>query len=198
MAIAPRLAALISALALAGLMPAVARADPQANAGLTVGLAGRGFDRAVWDRSVFHLGFRGDVLLGRSGNRDFGFGPYGELLTYAFDEFQVGVGASALLPVSDSFPLVVSAGIYGRSGGDPKGLEPGVAAALFWGSRSYNFHAGYVMAGGLLAQMRLGLGELKETTIMLGAQLDLAFMTLPVVMLFNAATGPSPEAAAPR
>jgi hypothetical protein len=195
MTMARRSALLLAALAIVALAPRPARAEPQGTVGLTVGAAGVGFDRAVWASTVFHLGVRGDVLFGRDGNADFGAGPYAELLTHAFDEVQVGGGLSTLLPVIDALPLVVSAGAYGRKGDDDHGFEPGLAAALFWGTRSYNFHGGYGMAAGLLAQGRLGLGSSRETSIVLGAQLDLGFLTLPVVLLINAAKGESSEAA---
>jgi len=174
---------------------APARAEPQGTAGLTVGAAGVGVDRALWDATVFHLGLRGDVLFGRDANADFGVGPYAELLTHAFDELQLGGGASVLLPVLDSFPIVLSGGLYGKLGDDGFGFEPGVTGALFWGSRSYNFHARYVMSAGLLAEMRVGLGDSKETSVVVGAQLDLALMSIPVVFLINAVRGDSPEAA---
>ena len=194
MATARRLAPLLNALALAGLAPTTAWAEPQANAGLTLGVAGRGQERAVWDQSVFHAGLRGDVLFGRTSSRTIGIGPYAEVLTHAFDEIQFGAGVSTLLPVLDTFPLVLSAGLYGRTGESAYGVNPGVAAALFWGSRSYNFHANYGMAGGLLAEMRLGLGDSRETAVVLAAQIDLALMAMPVVFLVNAFQ-PSPEAA---
>jgi hypothetical protein len=188
------LVAVIAAPALVALAGGAARAEPQGTAGVTVGVAGVGLDRAFWDATVFHLGLRGDVLFGREGNSDFGIGPYGELLTHAFDEMQLGAGGAVLLPVLDTLPVVASAGIYGRFGDDPFGLEPGVAGSLFWGSRSYNFHSNYVMSAGILAELRVGLGESRETSIVLGAQLDLAFISLPVVMLING-LGDSPEAA---
>ncbi|MCC6551503.1 MAG: hypothetical protein IT372_00600, partial [Polyangiaceae bacterium] len=171
------LAAIPALLAASG----AARAEPQWTAGLTAGAAGVAVDRAFWDRTVFHLGLRGDVLFGRDENADVGAGPYAELLTHAFDEVQLGAGGSLLLPVLDSLPIVLSAGAYARKGDDDFGVEPGLAAALFWGSRSYNFHSDYVMSGGLLAEMRLGLGESKETSIVVGAQLDLALMAMPIV-----------------
>jgi hypothetical protein len=74
-------------------------------------------------------------------------------------------------------------------------VEPGIAAAIFWGGRSYNFHSRYGMSTGLLAQVRFGLGGSKETAVVLAAQLDLALLALPLVYLFEAAKGPSPEAA---
>lgn len=190
-----RLAALLAAAALVGALPRSARAEPQATAGLTVGAAGVGVERAVWSATVFHLGLRGDVLFGREGSHDFGVGPYAEVLTHAFDQVQVGAGLSGLLPVMESLPVVLSVGAYGRKGDDEYGFEPGVAAALFWGSRSYNFHSNYGMAIGLLAEGRVGLGSSGESSIVLGAQLDLVLLAMPAIFLFQAAKGGSPEAA---
>ncbi|WP_437742425.1 hypothetical protein WMF39_43945 [Sorangium sp. So ce1504] len=195
MATAGRPAALVAALLGAVLLHGTARAEPQASAGVTVGLAGVGLDRQLWDSTVFHLGLRGDVLFGRAANDDFGVGPYAEVLTHAFDEIQTGAGVSVLVPIHDSFPLVLFTGAYGRWSDDARGVEPGIAAAIFWGGRSYNFHSRYGMSTGLLAQGRFGLGGSKETAVVLAAQLDLALLALPFVYLFEAAKGPSPEAA---
>jgi hypothetical protein len=168
-----------------------ARAEPQGNAALTIGVAGRGYDREIWDETAFHLGVHGDLMLFREGASDFGVGPYVEVFTHAFDEVQFGGGASVLLPVTDFAPIVLSAGAYGRHGDDAFGLEPGFAGQLFWGSRSYNFHANYVMAAGLLGQFRMGVGDSRETSIIMAAHLDLAAMALPFIFLVEAARGGS-------
>lgn len=169
------------------------RADPQWNAGLDVGVAGRGVDE-VWGETAFWLGARGDVMLGRDGDDDVGLGPYVDVGTLAFDELDVGAGASLLLPVIDSLPLVVSFGPYLRAGDDDLGVTPGLAASLFWGSRSYDHHGSYEMAGGLLVQVRHGVGEVGDTAILIGAHLDALILALPFVLLGEAAGGPSSEA----
>ncbi|MGK4008453.1 hypothetical protein WMF31_37935 [Sorangium sp. So ce1036] len=194
MATARHPAVLMAALLGIVLAPRTVHAEPQASAGVTLGVAGAGVERRFWDSTLFHAGLRGDVLFGRTGNDDLGAGPYAELLTHGFDDLQVGAGVSALAPILDSFPLILSTGIYGRWS-DAHGLEPGVAAALFWGARSHNFHAPYGMSTGVQAQMRLGLGASKETAIVLAAQLDVALLGLPFVFLINAIKGPSSEAA---
>jgi hypothetical protein len=170
-----------------------ARADPQGNASLTIGLAGRGYHRRLWDKNEFHLGLRGDVLFGRESTHHFGVGPYAEALTDGFDEIQAGFGASFLIPIIDSLPIVVSAGPYGRLGPGGYGVEPGLATSLFWGSRSYNFNANYVMAFGLLTQFRYGFGPSEETTFIVGLQADLAFLALPAVYIVDAIRGGSRE-----
>ena len=185
----PALAA-TAALALLAVAPA-ARAEPQASVGLTIGAAGEGYDHHFWKaRTAFHLGIHGDVLFGRSGSGSFGIGPYAEVMTHAFDEVQFGGGVSGLLPVIDIFPIILSAGAYGRKGSDKFGLEPGLAAELFWGSRSYNFHSHYMLSGGLLAQMRYGLGPSKETSIVVSAQIDLGLLAMPIIMLIGSARSP--------
>jgi hypothetical protein len=173
-----------------------ASAEPQASVGLTVGAAGEGYDHQFWkQRTAFHLGLHGDVIFGRSTTSDFGIGPYAEVMTHAFDEVQFGGGVSGLLPVIDAFPIVLSAGAYGRRGSDKFGLEPGVAGELFWGSRSYNFHSKYMISGGLLTQLRYGLGPSHETSIVVSAQVDVLLLAMPVLFLITAARGPSNESA---
>lgn len=169
------------------------RADPQWNAGLDVGVAGRGVDE-VWGETAFWLGARGDLMLGRDGDDDVGAGPYVDVGTLAFDELDVGAGASLLLPVVDSLPLVASFGPYLRAGDDDLGITPGLAASLFWGSRSYDHHGSYEMAGGLLVQVRHGIGDVGDTAILIGAHLDALILALPFVLLGEAVGGPSSEA----
>lgn len=175
------------------LVSGVSRAAPQGTAGLTAGVAGVGTDHAVWDDTVFHLGLRGDMLFGREGERDFGAGPYAEVLTHAFDEAALGGGMSLLVPVIDPYPIVLSGGAYARAGSEFSGIEPGLAASFFWGTRSFNYHGTYGMAAGVLAELRYGLGETRETALVLGLQLDIGFGTIPLVALLN--LGDSPEAA---
>ncbi|MFT3773803.1 MAG: hypothetical protein QM820_51190 [Minicystis sp.] len=172
-----------------------AQAEPQASVGLTIGAAGEGYDRQWWKRTAFHLGLHGDILFGRSSTSDFGIGPYAEVFTHAFDEVQFGGGVSGLLPVLDAFPIVLSAGAYGRKGSDTFGVTPGVAGELFWGSRSYNFHSRYVLSGGLLAQVRYGLGPARDTSIVIAAQVDVVLLAMPIMFLVTAARGGSREAA---
>src|SRR5690606_21838411 len=66
------------------LLSDVAAADPQANAGLTIGGAGVGTGGEFWDDAEFHLGLRSDVMFLRDDPWDFGLGPYVELGTLAF------------------------------------------------------------------------------------------------------------------
>jgi len=172
-----------------------ARAEPQVNTGLLIGGAAAGVDGGFFDQPEFALGLRGDVMFCRDDAWDFGVGPYVELGTLAFDELQFGGGASVHLPVDETFPLVASVGPYARYGDDDFGLEPGIATALFWGSRSYNFHENYIMAVGLSVGYRASFGASKESALLITAQLDLALLGLPLVALAGWIAGPSDEAA---
>jgi hypothetical protein len=86
-------------------------------------------------------------------------------------------------------------GPYGRYGDDGFGLEPGIATALFWGSRSYNFHENYVMAVGLSVGYRASFGDSAESALLISAHVDLAALGLPIVALAGLIAGPSDEAA---
>ena len=164
--------------------PALAQqSHPQANAGLVVGAAGVGQDGEFWQKTQFHLGLRADVLFGRASPADWGFGPVVNLSTNRFDTYQVGAGVSALAPVSEYLPLVFSVGPQVTRGDS---TEAGAFASIFWGSRSFNYHGWYGMAGGLLLEGRAGFGETKERTIVIAAHLDLQVLSLPVLMLINA------------
>lgn len=167
-----------------------AAADVQTTTAITIGAAGRGYQRKIWDQTVFHLGVRSDVLFGRRSVSSFGFGPYAEVFTHAFDELQFGAGGAALFPIVDGVPLVISAGPYGRIA-RTTGIEPGVAGSIFWGLRSFNHHNAYNMAGGLLAQFRYGLGASRETAIIISAQLDVVALSLPAQFLINVIRGGS-------
>lgn len=167
-----------------------ARAEPQANVAATVGLAGRGSGE-VWEETRLHLGARSDVLFGRSRNLDVGWGPYVEGMT-SLDDVSVGAGVSVLLPVHAYLPVVTSGGGYGWNGPDG-GWEPGVSGQVFWGSRSFNYHSWYVMAGGISVQGRVGLGDTKERTVIVAAHLDGEILALPVLLLIGSLGGSGSE-----
>lgn len=169
------------------------RADPQANVGLVVGAAGRGQHERVFEEPAFHAGVHADVLFARDGNSDFGVGPYVDLITQQFDEIQIGHGVSVLFPVIDTFPIVASVGTYLRAADDDYDVQPGIAGTLFFGSRSYNFGNNYVMAFGLVAQVRAGLDDRRQTSFVLAVHLDTAFLASPLVFLAEAIDGGSRE-----
>lgn len=159
-------------------------ARPQANAGLTLGVAELGDRDQPFGKIRFSLGGRADVLFLRERNADWGIGPYAEVLTTSFDDLQLGGGVSALVPIHDFLPIVVSGGAYGRHA--ELGWEPGISASVFWGSRSYNYHASYGLAAGVMLQGRYGLGDSRETALILAGQVDLALIGLPFLLAYEA------------
>jgi hypothetical protein len=189
-----RAACLHVALALAALSTyaRAASAKPQANGALTLGVAGRGAQSPL-DQAAFIGGLRGDVMLGREGSRDFGLGPYAAIETVAFDDLRASVGATALLPIHETFPLVLSAGPLVRV---HAGVSAGLSTRLFFGSRSYNPYASYVMAGGLVLGLDQTFGDQHETVAVVAAQVDAMLLALPFIvtydMLFGGPGGDDP------
>jgi hypothetical protein len=159
---------------------------------VTLGIAANG-DRAEIGSSIaFAAGVRGDLLFARTRDADFGIGPYAEVLTTTgFGDFQIGGGASFLLPVSQYLPLVISAGGYaGRS--PTWGWEPGLAANIFWGSHGYNYHSMYALTAGLFVDGRYALGESRQVSLLAGARIDCELIAIPFLLAYEAIRGGNP------
>ena len=174
------------------LLASRASADPQLTTTANVGVAGHGDRAELWSSTRLAAGLRGELLLGRNKDADFGVGPYVEALTTAsFGDVQVGGGASVLVPVHSYLPLVLSAGAY-ASRREPWGWEPGLAGELFWGSRGYNYHSVYAMSAGLFAGVRYALGESKNVVLLAGARVDLELLAIPFLFLWGTVRGSNP------
>ncbi|CAN5882314.1 hypothetical protein BH11MYX4_BH11MYX4_34310 [soil metagenome] len=168
------------ALALAG----AAEARPQISSGVTTGVAFTDLRAGNGPRVAYQLGGRLDLLFGRESPRDMALGPYLELTTAAFDTFETGGGVAWLVPTG-SPAFVFSAGGFART--SRFGVEPGAAATIFWGARSYNYHSSYAVAAGLFAQGRYGLsGDGQQADALVGVQLDLEYFALPFVFAYQA------------
>jgi hypothetical protein len=182
-----------SAFLFVGLLAAVTtlaprtESKPQANASLSLGIAGRG-DDAPTDGVVFAGGLRGDVLLGRQGPHDFGVGPYLTVDTAAFDDVRPGAGLAVLVPIHDTFPIVVSGGPFIRLG---DGAALGASLRAFFGSRSFNFHGAYDLAGGLVLGLDRTFYSTPETVASLTVQVDALLVALPFVLGYQALFGGS-------
>ncbi|MBK8252523.1 MAG: hypothetical protein IPK82_07625 [Polyangiaceae bacterium] len=177
-------------------------APPQFGLGITAGAAGVAKNSRIWDETVMHLGARGDLIFGRDGSNGFGIGPYAEVLTHDFGELQTGAGASFLIPVHELFPIVLSGGGYlripwqdgsGPLAGTNFGVEPGLAGTIFFGTRSFNFHNAYEITVGVIGQARFGLGESRESSFVVAAQIDWAALWVPWVFVIHGLQE-SPEA----
>ncbi len=162
-----------------------AEAKPQVSAGVTTGIALTDLRFSHGPRVAYHLGGRFDVLFLRERPSDMAIGPYVDVASHAFDTFEAGGGLSWLVPVG-STAFVLSGGAFGRAAGF--GFEPGVASTIFWGSRSFNYHATYGIAAGLFAQGRYGLGDGKQGDAILGVQIDLEYLALPFLLAYQAIT----------
>jgi hypothetical protein len=132
---------------------------------------------------LFAFGARADVLFGGRGPHVPRVGPYLSVRTDDFSDLSLSLGASVLLPVTSTFPVVLSAGAVGRAlAGEP---AFGVSGRLWWGTRSYNFHSVYGMTAGLWVEARVFLTE-PSTDVVAGVDLDLEAFALPWIFLWNA------------
>jgi hypothetical protein len=163
-----------------------ANAAPQGSVGLTGGFALTNLRDDSGPRPAFHLGLRADLLFLRAREKDMAIGPYIEALTERFNSTDFGAGLEWLLPAIPAFPFVVSAGGFAHDAPGFGGYQPGVAATLFFGPRSYNFFSTYGLANGIFAQARYGFGDPKETDILFGVQVDLAVLALPWLLTYEA------------
>jgi hypothetical protein len=162
-----------------------AGARPQISSGLTNGAAFTDLRAENGPRVAYHLGGRLDLLFGREGPHDMAVGPYLEVLTAGFDTLETGGGVAWLVPTG-SAGFVFSGGGFART--SRFGLEPGAAATIYWGSRSYNFHSSYAISAGFFAQGRYGLGEGHQADAIVGVQLDLVYLALPWMFAYEAIT----------
>jgi hypothetical protein len=162
-----------------------AGAEPQASVGLTGGFAVTNLRDDSGPRPAFHVGLRGDLLFLRAREKDMAIGPYVEALTERFNSTDFGAGIEWLVPAIPAFPFVVSAGGFAHDAPGFGGYQPGVAATIFFGPRSYNFFSSYGLANGLFAQARYGLGDAKETDLLFGVQVDLAVLALPWILAYE-------------
>lgn len=160
-----------------------AAAEPQLGAALTTGAALTDLRASNAPRLAYHLGARFDVLLFRDQADKMAFGPYLDVATAAFDTFESGGGLEWLVPTGDS-ALILSAGAFART--SRFGWEPGAAATVFWGSRSFNYHSAYSLSLGLFAQGRYGFGDGRQADAIAGVQIDLGYLALPFLFAYQA------------
>jgi hypothetical protein len=169
-----------------------AEASPQISSTVVVGAAGIGDRSHLWSSTDFAGGLRGELLLGRSRDADFGVGPYVETLTTTgFSDVQIGAGATLLVPVHPYLPFTLSLGGYAGHAG-PLGWQPGLAGECFWGSHGYNYDSIYALSAGIFAGVRYGVGDSRDVAVLVGARLDLEIVVLPFILAFNAVRGGDP------
>lgn len=160
-----------------------ATAHPQISVSTTQGLALTDFRADNGPRLAYHLGGKFEALFLRDKPRDMAFGFYADVATEAFDTFEVGGGLSWLVP-TQATAFVFSAGGLART--SSFGWEPGLSTTIFWGSKSFNFHSVYCVGAGLFAQGRYGLGDGHQADAIAGVQIDLAYLALPAIFIYEA------------
>ena len=159
-----------------------AHAEPEWNVAAETSLCGRGERGAVWKKTGFCGGFRGDLLFGRDRNADFAFGPYATLGTATFSDVRFGGGLSLLLPtLGGDFPIVISGGALSRNGSDMR-----ASGEAFFGLRSHNFHGAYAMASGIVLGGDAAVSEGHGNTLYLGLQIDGLWLALPFILGYEA------------
>lgn len=72
-------------------------------------------------------------------------------------------------------------------------MESSRASRTILGTRSFNFHGPWELTVGVLGQARFGLGESRESSFVVAAQLDFAAIWVPVVFIVHGLQE-SPEA----
>lgn len=159
-----------------------ARAHPQWNTGLVASGCLLGDRDAAFERVAFCGQARSDVLFLRERTSDFGLGPYLAAGTAAFEDLRLSAGVSALVPVVEDFPVVLSFGGLAR---DTNSF--GLSGSAFWGLRSYNFHSPYNLAFGLVLAGERTFGAQPSNALSLGFQLDGVVLALPFLLLVGAA-----------
>jgi hypothetical protein len=170
-----------AAAALATATAASSHAKPRWNAAWETALcaAGSGVDAPElgWCNAV-----HGDLLFLREANRGIGLGPSLRLGTASFEDFRVDAGLSVLLPVSESFPIVLEAGPHLRNLD-----ELGVFGSAFFGLRSFNHYGHYEMSAGVALIAERSFATDTPSAVWLAARIDGSWLALPFIFAYNAA-----------
>jgi hypothetical protein len=132
---------------------------------------------------AFTMALRADVIVGRTGPRTWGVGPFLSVRTDGFTDVAPALGVSLLLPVAEALPLVLSAG--GALRIDATGVAPGALERLWWGARSYNYQSAYTLAAGIFVEARQFITESHTIDVVGGADVDLELIALPFIALYT-------------
>lgn len=159
-----------------------ATAYPQWNLGLSVGGGARlapELDREV----LITLALRTDATFGARTPYAWRAGFFAWAGTTDFVTLDAAAGGVLHVPVSASFPLLVSAGVVADVLPEPGRL--GALGRLWWGTRSLNYHSSYGMAAGLWVEGRYRFGD-GGVDVLAGVDLDLRVLALPFILLAGA------------
>lgn len=157
-----------------------ASAAPAWSAGWDTGVCGSssslGLSGAGWCNAA-----RADVLFLREGPRQIGLGPALRVGTARFDDFRLDAGLAVLVPVLESFPLVLEAGPHLRNLD-----EPGIYGSAFFGVRNYNYYGSYEVAAGLAVTAERSFVAGTPSALWITARIDGSWIALPGIFLYNA------------
>jgi hypothetical protein len=158
---------------------ALCEARPQGHGALAMGVCARDREDHALEFPRFCGSLHAELLLGRERDSDLGLGPYVGLSTASFDHYGAAGGMSLLLPLSPTYPFIVS--LAGGALSNTPSWSPTVEVWLFWGPASYNFHSRYAMTSGLLLGFQQSLGDERVSITSLSGQLDLGLVALPFI-----------------
>jgi len=159
-----------------------AHAKPQWNTGLETGVCVNGSGSAIGFRNPgWCNALHGDVLFLRQNGRGVGLGPSLRVGTARFDDVRLDAGLSVLVPVFESFPLVLEAGPHLRNLD-----QPGVFASAFFGLRSFNHYGHYDMATGLSVTGERSFITGTPSVLWITVRIDGSWLALPFVFAYNA------------
>jgi hypothetical protein len=175
-----RRAAAVCAAVLVSALASMASAKPRWNAGVETAACGTGSSLGFSDVSWCNA-LRGELLLLRERGTDFGLGPSLRAGSAGFDDFRLDAGLSVLLPLIESFPLVLEAGPHLRNFD-----EPGLFGSVFFGLRNFNHYGQYDMAAGLFVMAERSFTTGTPSALWLGARIDGYLFALPFVFAYNA------------
>jgi len=148
----------------------------KANLGLGAGMNLRSPDE---DDVFLSLTLHSALLWGRDQDGGWAAGPDLFIGTDQFENLNAGAGAALLVPVSDTFPLVVSAeGLYRR---DPGGEHAaGVLGRIWWGIQSRNRESVYVGSVGLFTEARIDVWGDDRCLLLFGIDFDALTLIAPL------------------
>jgi len=166
--------------------PRVARAYPQWTVNGSAGI-GRALGAPEVREWRLTLGLRTDVTFGARTPYAPRVGPWFALRTDDFTRASLSLGALVQLPVSPTFPLVASLGLVAET--PAQSPRSGALGRLWWGTRTLNYHRTYGMSFGIWCEARVfpaAQGAPTVGDVVFGVDFDMAFVSLPVVLLYEA------------
>jgi hypothetical protein len=159
-------------------------ARPQISVSSQLGVVGLGEEGKAWRSTKLDVGARLESVFFRESPGDFGIGPYVEARTAWFAHGDYGGGLVMVLPIDQTFPIWLGGGGFTRRDGGA--WAPGANGFIAWGSRSYNHHASYAMAYGLLLDARWHGGPTPGVDLVIAASIDLEGLAFPFLYLVSA------------